>query len=197
MSNELCKCGKVGAISCPKDDRCGIVNKMQERIKADAEVYATGVGDVYRKYASLYGYIAGATEEHERQKPVIDAAEKVAKIFAHDDGNCAICQLAIALEKWKGEVEEIEEIEYMPIHPDDARKPECPKQFPMHLLDEGQAMRNHSQTLKRLKERGGLSVREILAIVGKKPWSHYGSLPWDEAIEMLFGIVITNQQKSK
>lgn len=83
-------------------------------------------------------------------------------------------------------------IEYMPIHPDDARKFDCPTQFPMHLLDEGQAQRNHSQTLKRLKERGGLSVREILAIVGKKNWNYYGSLLWEDAIKMLNEIITNN-----
>lgn len=98
-----------------------------------------------------------------------------------------------AWEQWKGG--KGKEIEYMPIHPDDARKFDCPTQFPMHLLDEGQAQRNHSQTLNRLKERGGLSVREILAIVGKKPWSYYSALPWAEAIKMLNDIVITNPQK--
>lgn len=79
----------------------------EERIKADAEAYATGVGDVYRKYASLYGYIAGATAVHAHVQPVIEAAEKVAKLFAHkgDHQTCAICQLAIALEQWRKEVE--------------------------------------------------------------------------------------------
>lgn len=86
-------------------------------------------------------------------------------------------------------------IEYMPIHPDDASKFDCPTQFPMHLLDEDQAQRNHGQSLKRLKERGGLSVHEILAVAGKKPYSYYGGLPWNEALKMLNDIVITNPQK--
>lgn len=102
-----------------------------------------------------------------------------------------------ALRKWKGEVEEAKPIEYMPIHPEDARKFDCPEQFPMHLLDEGQAISNHSQSLKRLKERGGLSVHDILAVAGKKPYSYYGGLPWAEALKMLNDIVITNPQQSK
>lgn len=53
------------------------------------------------------GKKAGATAENAHMQPVIDAAEKVARIFAHDDGNCAICELAKALEQWKGkEVEQ-------------------------------------------------------------------------------------------
>lgn len=77
------------------------------------------------------------------------------------------------------------EIEYMPVHPEDARKPNCPKQFPMHLLNEAKAQSNHSQSLKRLKERGGLSVAEILAIVGNKPWNYYGCLKWEDKLKML------------
>jgi hypothetical protein len=103
---------------------------------------------------------------------------------------CRACKAKEALRK-EGR-EPVKQIEYMPIHPDDAQKFDCPTQFPMHLLDEGQAQRNHSQTLKRLKERGGLSVREILAIVGKKNWSYYAKLPWSEAIKMLNEIVINN-----
>lgn len=93
------------------------------------------------------------------------------------------------------EVEPVKEIEYMPIHPDDARKFDCPTQFPMHLLSEGRAQSNHGQTLKRLKERGGLSVREILAIVGNKGWNYYGGLQWTEAIKMLNDIIISNPTK--
>lgn len=33
-----------------------------------------------------------------------------------------------------------------------------------------QAMRNHSQTLERLRERGGLSACEALAILDDRPW---------------------------
>jgi endogenous inhibitor of DNA gyrase (YacG/DUF329 family) len=93
------------------------------------------------------------------------------------------------------EVEIVKEIEYMPIQPVDAKKFDCPKRFPMHLLNEDQAQRNHSQSLKRLKERGGLSVHEILAVAGKKPYSYYGGLPWNEALKMLNEIVLTNPTK--
>lgn len=54
----------------------------------------TDNNDYVRGYKD--GKIAGATAENERLKLVIEAAEKVAKIFAHDGehGTCAICQLA-------------------------------------------------------------------------------------------------------
>lgn len=97
-----------------------------------------------------------------------------------------------ALQQWKDrkEVDDpVQEIEYMPIHPDDATKFDCPKQFPMHLLNEDQAQINHGQTLQRLKERGGLSVREILAIVNRKRWSYYEYLQWTEALAMLNDIL--------
>lgn len=37
-----------------------------------------------------------------------------------------------------------------------------PKYVPMYMLHEDQAIKNHSQTLERLNQRGGLSVGEIL-----------------------------------
>jgi hypothetical protein len=97
------------------------------------------------------------------------------------------------IEALSSEGKEVEKpIEYMPIHPEDARKPGCPKQFPMHLLNEARALSNHSQSLKRLKERGGLSVVEILAIVRGKPWNYYGALTWEDALKRLNNIL--NQQ---
>lgn len=95
----------------------------------------------------------------------------------------------------EGDKEGAKPIEYMPVHPEDARKPGCPKQFPMHLLNEGRAQLNHGQTLKRLKERGGLGVTEILAIVGDKPWGYYGALKWEEALKMLNAIL--NQKEDQ
>ena len=76
-------------------------------------------------------------------------------------------------------------IEYMPVHPDDAKKPGCPQVFPMHLLNEKQAVSNHGQSLRRLKERGGLSVKEILSIVHGKRWDYYRYVKWEEALGML------------
>lgn len=103
-----------------------------------------------------------------------------------------LCAEALA---WKGkEVEPVKEIEYMPVHSEDARKPDCPKRFPMHLLNENQAYSNHGQTLKRLKERGGLGVTAILAIVHQKKWSYYGNLKWEEALKML-NEILTNPIK--
>lgn len=87
------------------------------------------------------------------------------------------------------------QIEYMPIHPDDLKKPGCPKEFPMHLLNEEQAMKNHGQTLRRLKERGGLGVFEILAIVNKRRWNHYHGLKWPEALQMLNDLLTPQNDK--
>lgn len=39
---------------------------------------------------------------------------------------------------------------------------------------EAQAMRNHSQTLQRLAERGGLGWTEILAVLNDKTWKEMG-----------------------
>lgn len=51
---------------------------------------------------------------------------------------------------------------------------------------EAQAMRNHSQTLQRLAERGGLGWMEILAVLNDKTWKEMGwkeMLPRKEAEE--------------
>lgn len=37
---------------------------------------------------------------------------------------------------------------------------------------EGQALRNHSQTLRRLHERGGLVWSEALAVLNDRDWQH-------------------------
>jgi 8-oxo-dGTP diphosphatase len=87
------------------------------------------------------------------------------------------------------------QIEYMPIHPEDARKPYCPRQIPMSLLNEERAQRNHGQTLQRLKERGGLGVLEILSIIQDKSWSNYKGVKWEEALKMLNDIL--NQKEDK
>ena len=44
------------------------------------------------------------------------------------------------------------------------------KTVPTELLNEEWAQNNHSQSLKRLDERGGLSVMEVLAIVQRRPY---------------------------
>jgi len=40
--------------------------------------------------------------------------------------------------------------------------PDAPKEIPMRLLSEEWAQHNHSQTLDRLNQRGGLAIGEIL-----------------------------------
>lgn len=76
----------------------------QERIKADAEAYANGVGDVYRKYASLYGYITGATAVEERAQVLVDALEAIAANCEHPGIKSFATK---ALEQWKGEGKEV------------------------------------------------------------------------------------------
>lgn len=87
-------------------------SKTQERIKADAEGYANGIGDVYRKYAARYGYIAGATAENDRAQVLVDALEAIDHELEHRQGGTfigmsprqqqIIYNLAYnALEQWK------------------------------------------------------------------------------------------------
>lgn len=61
--------------------------------------------------------------------------------------------------------------EMMPVlaYADERRAfPNLPRSVPMEWLSEDMAMYNHSQTLKRLKERGGLSPQELWANIENK-----------------------------
>lgn len=60
--------------------------------------------------------------------------------------------------------------------------PDCPKSVPVYLLNEEQAQRNHSQTLKLLAERGGLSPAEMLAVMDRRPWKN---MEWKDSIAEL------------
>lgn len=67
---------------------------------------------------------------------------------------------------------------------------DVPAQFPsipMRLLNEEWAKRNHSQSLNRLNERGGLSPCEALANIEKRP---YKSMPVQEAINALKKLMV-------
>jgi hypothetical protein len=57
------------------------------------------------------------------------------------------------------------------------------KQISMKLLQpyEEQALRNHSQSLQRLAERGGMNACEILGIIRGLRWSQLKNHPDDEA----------------
>lgn len=57
------------------------------------------------------------------------------------------------------------------------------KKIPMKLLQpyEEQALRNHSQSLQRLAERGGMDACEILGIVHGLRWRQLKPHPDDEA----------------
>ncbi|MNF80825.1 hypothetical protein D3C84_630780 [compost metagenome] len=57
------------------------------------------------------------------------------------------------------------------------------KSIPMRLLMpyEEQALRNHSQSLQRLAERGGMAACEILGIIRGSRWSQLKVTPDDEA----------------
>ncbi len=62
--------------------------------------------------------------------------------------------------------------ESFPIHPSDARRLPM-KTVPYAFLrpHEAQALKNHSQSLERLKERGGLGLEEMYWIIKGLPWN--------------------------
>lgn len=74
-----------------------------------------------------------------------------------------------------------------PIHPGTRREfPELPDGIPWVVMvpHEQQARKNHSQSLERLAERGGLSAKEMMAVI----WDvDYDQLPMTEtkAVEEL------------
>ena len=53
----------------------------------------------------------------------------------------------------------------------------CPRSVPWSLVEphRAQAMSNHSQTLERLAERGGLSPDELHAVVHDQRWRPMGA----------------------
>jgi hypothetical protein len=88
-------------------------------------------------------------------------------------------------------------IEYMPILSAELYElrafSNVPVRVPMHLLDKDQAMANHGQTLQRLKERGGLSIKEALSLMTLKRWMHYKDMPMVKAIAMLNDLIANNK----
>lgn len=75
---------------------------------------------------------------------------------------------------------------------DEARRTKTayPCGFPHALIEphDEQAQKNHSQTLERLSQRGGLSPLEIWCIVHDKRWHDKGDMTEAKAIEWLRGI---------
>lgn len=73
MSNKLCKCRKVGEISCPHDDRCGnpmsntdntLPEELRKTIRKEAESAADKIyhRGTLRWVTLMEGWEAGATE---------------------------------------------------------------------------------------------------------------------------------------
>lgn len=73
----------------------------------------------------------------------------------------------------------------MPVMADFKVYPECPKEFPMSLLNESMAQNNHSQTLQRLKERGGMSPEEIVGNIKYLGLREIRDMDKNESIEVL------------
>jgi hypothetical protein len=66
MTNELCKCGKVGKISCPNDERCGAVptqlpDEVVEQIKKAAKLRLIRNGETSFNRGFYSGEVTGAT----------------------------------------------------------------------------------------------------------------------------------------
>lgn len=72
--------------------------------------------------------------------------------------------------------------ECMAVHPSSIREwskklnVECPLKVPMELLNEETAQNNHSQSLKRLNERGGMGLAEMRYNIQRKGLEFNGEL---------------------
>lgn len=92
MSNKLCKCGKVGEISCPHDERCGNPmsndNTLPEELQKEIADFAANIikRDEYKDAplrfieGMLWGIDAGATE-YAPYKLMYEQAERLLDKF--------------------------------------------------------------------------------------------------------------------
>ena len=55
---------------------------------------------------------------------------------------------------------------------------------------QSQAMKNHSQTLERLAERGGLSPGEALAVMTNRAWQDRSKFKFHETLDALIEVII-------
>jgi len=58
----------------------------------------------------------------------------------------------------------------------------------VRCLNEEQAQRNHSQSLERLAERGGVSAGEALALMTEEPWTKYRNISEIQAIDRILSL---------
>ncbi len=63
--------------------------------------------------------------------------------------------------------------------------PDFPKEFPDSWFNEEWAQHIHSQTLKRLNERGGLSPQEMIMNIEHLKYNEIRQLTLDEAVKKL------------
>jgi len=80
-----------------------------------------------------------------------------------------------------------------PMHTDRLDK-RLPKTVPWELVapHEAQAQRNHSQTLERLAQRGGLSVRELWSVCHDRHW--HPMVAEEVAVEWLLALTRNGAQ---
>lgn len=171
----------------------------QDRIKADADKAYPIANGWHTDYAVNMGYIAGATAENERAQGLVDALQWI-KTYGPCD-SLTVNFIDKVLQQFKDGGKEVGKpivIEYMPILSAELRElkdiANVPMRVPMHLLNERQAYSNHGQSLQRLKERGGLSVKEAISLITLKNWGYYRGIPMNEAV-LLLNELIANPPK--
>lgn len=79
----------------------------------------------------------------------------------------------------------------MVTHIDPQVREECPASISYSIIEphREQAMMNHSQTLERLSERGGLDPLELLAVLEDRQWRTINDIPVREAVARIKRVV--------
>jgi hypothetical protein len=74
MDNELCKCGKVGKISCPNDERCNntqLNDEFLDGIKKAADALHAKIDTIQAKCDRYENILKEAYEEHLKEKELL------------------------------------------------------------------------------------------------------------------------------
>lgn len=66
----------------------------------------------------------------------------------------------------------------------------CPRFIDFAIVEphRNQATRNHSQTLERLHQRGGLDPRELIAVLEDRDWNTIRSIDEETAIDRIIAV---------
>jgi hypothetical protein len=126
--------------------------------------------------------LRGLIEQTKRCFALTESEERQ-KVAAMDDARAALAAYDAALSAAPEQP-----VRYMPIM-------KTPFSIPFDLLNEQQALANHSQSLARLAQRGGLAAQEALAIVNRRRWNEYEHITRADALAALIAAATPKQDQ--